>query len=641
MRAVPRSLRLVAAAMVGAAFAAAVVVAAFRGPSRIAIEFDRELPAGATGFYGVERDGGETFVWTAEVATLVLAHVDRDVAWRCDITMRSARLPGQPVPRVSVAVDGIAGHAGDATPDYATVGVQLPPRPGRPGFTLTLATTPTVRGGPEDPRALGVRVDRIICAPATEGQRASAPAPTLATAAIAGAAFSVLAVWLGLGLAGMAGAAGVSVGAAIALSTGLAPYGAFADLTRWVAGVIVGLALAGAGLARGALRRPLGPEAAAALLVVTAAAWLKCLGLLHPDKAIVDAAFHAHRLQGVLAGGYYFTQPLPDGVSFPYAIGLYVAALPFTWITTDFVTLLRVLTVVAEAGATLALYAFVSRTSGDRLAAIGAAALFVFVPLPFVVIGNANLTFAFGQSLAVIALASAATWAAPRMPALHALALTGLASAAYLSHVAVFPALAVALVAFAVTLWFDGDPARRRSAWRMGFAAAAGAVVAVASYYGHFSEVYASFERVIGQAPAQAAPSSAAEAVSRLDRLGRAATLAVQDWGWPLVTLAVAGALAGAGRRNNLLWRFVLAVLLTYAVFVLGGLAAPVEPRFVRYADEFVSRMNMFAAPALACLGGLALARLSAASGPGRWLALGMLSAAAWLAGRAWLVWFT
>jgi hypothetical protein len=48
--------------------------------------------------------------------------------------------------------------------------------------------------------------------------------------------------------------------------------------------------------------------------------FLRLLGILHPSKALVDAVFQAHRFESVLAGRYYFTQPMPGGVQFPYAI---------------------------------------------------------------------------------------------------------------------------------------------------------------------------------------------------------------------------------------------------------------------------------------------------------------------------------
>ena len=105
-------------------------------------------------------------------------------------------------------------------------------------------------------------------------------------------------------------------------------------------------------------------------------------------------------LQLVLSGGYYFTQVMPSGVTFPYAIGLYVVATPWTALTSDYVTLLRTVVCVVEAIAGALLYAAVVKAWGDRTAGALAVMLFHLVPLPYGLIGNANLTNAFGQSVA-------------------------------------------------------------------------------------------------------------------------------------------------------------------------------------------------------------------------------------------------
>ena len=69
-------------------------------------------------------------------------------------------------------------------------------------------------------------------------------------------------------------------------------------------------------------------------------------------------------------GRYLFTQPMPSGVRFPYAIALYVVALPFGWIVEDHVALLEVVVLVSRALAGLLLYrgdrARVGRSAGRR-----------------------------------------------------------------------------------------------------------------------------------------------------------------------------------------------------------------------------------------------------------------------------------
>jgi len=63
------------------------------------------------------------------------------------------------------------------------------------------------------------------------------------------------------------------------------------------------------------LGRPVSAEGRVALFVTVAVLYLKLLMLFHPAKPIIDVVFHAHRLQWVLDGRYYFTQPLPSCTS--------------------------------------------------------------------------------------------------------------------------------------------------------------------------------------------------------------------------------------------------------------------------------------------------------------------------------------
>ncbi|MBF6216490.1 hypothetical protein IU487_36585, partial [Nocardia puris] len=86
-----------------------------------------------------------------------------------------------------------------------------------------------------------------------------------------------------------------------------------------------------------------------------------------------------------MAGRYYFTQVMPGGVEFPYAIGLYVFAAPWSWLTNDHVTLLRVVVIAAEAGAGALLYAMIARSCGDGRAGALAVALYSLVPLPYAI----------------------------------------------------------------------------------------------------------------------------------------------------------------------------------------------------------------------------------------------------------------
>ena len=130
-------------------------------------------------------------------------------------------------------------------------------------------------------------------------------------------------------------------------------------------------------------RRPLDPAARSVVMFSGAVLFLKLLALLHPSKLLIDALFHAHRLEWVMAGRYYFTQPMPSGVQFPYAIALYVFAAPWAAFTRDHVALLRIVVAVCQAVAGATLYPMVARNWHDRRAAVIAVMLFHTVPLPY------------------------------------------------------------------------------------------------------------------------------------------------------------------------------------------------------------------------------------------------------------------
>ena len=194
------------------------------------------------------------------------------------------------------------------------------------------------------------------------------------------------------------------------------------------------------------------PSPATRFVVVysSVALYLLLLALLHPSKAVVDALFHAHRLEWVHSGRYLFTQPMPDGVAFPYAIALYVVSLPWMALTRDHVTLLRVVVCTAHILAGLLLYVAIVRRLRDPLAGALAVVLWSLVPTWFLVVGNANLTSAFGQSAATATLLSATIWPLGPRDYRQGVGLFAIAALAQLSHVGTFPQLLGAMLALAV-----------------------------------------------------------------------------------------------------------------------------------------------------------------------------------------------
>ncbi len=499
--------RALAAALAGALFGAACLTVAFARDPVVALDMDRDLPRITSGFHPVERNRDDTFAWTGRSAAVRLPGLDRRIPWRCSVRVRGARSAPLVQPSVDVAIDGITLASATVTNEYQDLDVQAPAQPSRSGFILTVASSTTFVPGPADRRELGVQVDRVVCRPA--GGLAFPPRRALLTAAISGAVFGAALVLIGLTAGGaVAGAALLAVAQAVPLSTGPAPYSLYQARAAWTAVWIAAGMVLSVAIVEQWRRRPL--EAAARFVVAFSACalFVQLLVLLHPLKAVIDAVFHAHRFEWVLGGRYYFTQVMPDGVRFPYAIGLYVAAAPWAAVASDHVALLRIVVSVTHALAGALLYPMVVRVWGDSLAGAAAVVLFHLVPLPYVVIGNANLTYAFGASIAIATMMAATLLPLRSRDVLQLAVLFLLASLAFLSHVGVFPLLLAALAASAVLYRWRGGPELRAPSRAVFLAAIVAAVFSVVVYYGQFGEAYETLNRVRARGATAQAPGS-------------------------------------------------------------------------------------------------------------------------------------
>lgn len=632
--------------MGGAIAGLASIVAAMTLHPILSLDMDRDLPPFVSGVYPPERAGDVTFAWTTARATIVLSDLDRRSLWTCSLRVRGGH-PRPPQPAVAVAVDGVVGTSRVATNEYQEISITIPPRP-RGGAVVTVSASPTFVPGVEDPRHLGVQVDRLHCEP--DGGRLVLPPWSVLVAATTAAA--VAGASLGLARVAAGGAAAgtvlVAIAQAIPLSWGPAPYTGHASaalrLAVWIALALVGAVRVAEGRL-GTLRS--GDRFA--LAFSAAALYLKLLVLLHPSKPLVDAVFHAHRLEWVLAGRYFFTQQMPGGVEFPYAIGLYVAAAPWTWLTADYVTLLRVVVGVADAIAGIFLYLMVVRVWDDRGAGAVAVVLYTVTPVAYWVIGNANLTSAFAQSVALSAVAAAVTLPFRRHRSRDVAALAALAALAFLSHVSTFPLLAATLGLLVGLYRFAGGPSLRQPAWLVLVATSLALLLAIATYYGRFGQVYRRALRVSGQAakvtppprvPSEGDPKS--RFVVPLPFPARARdglALTGQAVGWPILGLAAAGAW-GVWRRRTA-DRLTLAVVAwggAYFVFLGVGLMR-VDVPYQRYAHEFIGRVVLATYPAAVILGGRSAAWAWRAGGWKRLAAAVLVLLAVADGVRSWLGW--
>jgi hypothetical protein len=649
-----RLARAAVCSLVGALAGALAAELAFTSHPTLTLEMQHELPAMAAGFYPPEHIGETAFAWTSSRADLSLPGFDRTSEWTCALSYRGARSADRPQPFVQIAVDGVVVARQTATNDYQQLAAILPTST-RPGVLLSIATAPTFVPGPADRRELGIQVQRLTCRPG--GRFAVAPRPLLAGVAGSTAVFGATLVALGLTMpSAIAGTLLVGAVQGIALSEGFAPYSPFPVTVPWMAFWIGLVSVGGAWLLTRWRRQPLRQTARLAIALSAGALLLELVALLHPNKAMADAVFHAHRLEWVLGGRFYFTQPMPNGVNFPYAIALYLAAAPWSFLTRDYVALLKIVVSVARALAGLALYPMTAQAWSDRHIALLAVAIFHLVPLAFLVIGFANLTFAFGQSISALTLAALATYSVGGGGWRPTVGLFVLASVAFLSHVGIFPVLvAIMCVVAALYRWVGGVELKSASP-QIVLVTVLAAVFSIAVYYGHFPESYRTLQRVRQQgaiaaaentpAPrtdAPRAPTDTARSVpvrSVGERIVRAANIAVASFGWPIMLLAAVGAITlWTARARDPMTLLAAACVIVYAGFVGFSAASPVEPRFQRYSEEFISRVNLAVMPVPVVLAARGAVWSWHRNLGTRVVAIGTLAAALVGASSAWWAW--
>jgi hypothetical protein len=566
-----------------AAFLSAALLAVFYGfnPS-LKIEFDRELPRMVGGIYPPERDEptGLTFAWSGREAVLRLRSIDRRAEWTLDARVRGARAVATENPTLEFYVDGVPLETRQTRTDFEHIRVRIPSRPERRGAVIAIRASRTFHPGPSDPRDLGVMFDRIELFPAAV---VFPPRSTVGAIAVAAGAISAALALIGLSLAASVGGAGaIAAGASAAIATGFAPYSTLpttaVTLALWTAVAMVAIAR----IVEWRNGAPLRNTARFALAFSGCAVFVKLLVLLHPNMPIGDALFHAHRYRTVVDGNLYFTSVAPGNYQFPYAPGLYVAALPFAGMVireSGDMTLLRILVTVADGVAGAALYLMIVRAWGDRLAGAVAVALYHLTPLGFSVARTGNLTNAFGQSLAVIALVMIANPSLRLGQRLFATGVTALLAVAFMSHSSTFAIVFPACLLIAAAFLWKGGPALRSPAAVVSIAAMVALIASVALYYVHFIETYrAEFARIGTETAARAPDAGGRTAVNRFGDVPRYLRLYFDV---PLLALTAIGAArlysrSARDRATLAVAGWGAACLLFFAI----GILTPVDMRY-------------------------------------------------------------
>jgi hypothetical protein len=486
--------------------------------------------------------------------------------------------------------------------------------------------------------------------------------------ALVTSAFGLLGGIVGLGLFSATTLAGVvGLASAYLLTVGGGAFGDFPERA-----MAIGFAAAGVAAVWSALlmfRRPAhgstpdtalaapGRSLALSAGVVSAALFgLELMALSHPAKPVIDAVFQAHRLEWVMAGRYFFTQPLPDGVAFPYAIGLFVSAAPLAALISDHVLVVRAVTLVAHAAAGLLLFALVASVWRAPRAGLAALVLYHAVPIHFVVIGNANLPNVFAQAVAVLALGGS-VWLWPALPrgrrALVWAALVLLTALACLSHVSTLVLASGTLVSVALIMFALGGRGGRQAGFLIVSSLAIALVVAFALYYRHFPEVYSrAVSRVAGTETGSATAEPKPDAVERPAVLVRALSWREKaadargqvfaDLGWPVLLLAAVGAWrAWRERQTDRLTLLVIGWSAAWLAFLAVSTLTRVDTAYQRYAAEFIGRVNLAGLPAAILLAARAAAWIERARTPLAWRGLVAL-ALGWalvIGARLWAGW--
>lgn len=592
--------RLTTVAVVGPAVAAGLFILAYRRHASLVFEMGI-VPPVAHGLYPAEQNpAGVTFAWTGPSARLSFAELDRRVAWTLALRLIVWRPPGVPLPEVAVSVDGARSVATLVTRDFEELRVVLPRRADRRGATVTIEVFPSFTPPSQDTRRLSIALDRVAVTPA----EAWVLPPPRAVAKVAAAA-AALGPALVLARASLASAA-VTVllmsGAVAWLGTrGLAPYFDYprhvAWLAFWTAFALVLLVR----LIERTFRGRLASTGRFVLIWSAAAVYLKLLVLVHPDMPVGDALFHAHRLQYVLAGRWFFTSVAPGEYDFPYPFALYLVAAPFAiWTreSTIHIVILRTLVTVADAAAGMLLYRMVAKAWNDRVAGAAAVATYHLFPLAARTMEWGNLTNAFGQSLFVLAAALMTTEGLRREHRRQVLGLTAAIAAACLSH----PSTCAILITFAGLVgWLlrrHKDAAAQASAQAVARATTAAVLVAMLLYYAWFVDTYRAVGLRLGS---ELAASMVAPAWQRLvARLWDVPSQVVAHHGWPATLLALVGIRALARRPPSDRLRLLLGAWAgACLVFLLLGLLTPIDLRY--YLADL---------PAVAIVAGIGWSRL-------------------------------
>jgi hypothetical protein len=588
-------------------------------------------------FYRPEVDigSGRQFSWTGERARLLFPGLSRSQAYRLTLEVAAFRPGGAPPPEITMSVDGVPAGSWRTSPVPEAFDVTIPAKAGA-GAVVVLAVSDTFAPGGGDNRALGVMVNDVRLEAlaghfrptwAVMGWTVVAVASAVAAVVLCGPPSLVtMAVSMGLvvgfvWLLGLDAAfLGTEVLRLVRIATGALAVGAVIRLLRARWPIVAGL-----------------PEWAAAVGIVLGISTLKLACFSHPQIALTDALFQVHRAELVHRGEYFFTSVTPaPSFEFPYAVALYVAALPFwRWFPSelDLANLLRGLSLVADACVGVCVYAAARRQWGRAAPALLAAALWPLTRAPAMALGHANLTNLFGQSLFGVAMGLVALAAAAGRPRpVPLIAASGVLTLAFLSHFSTLSVGTLLVAAVGGALMLGGTRGLRHVAgWTLAVLIV-GFAISYAVYYSHFTALYSrTLARVVSGADHASDTSMVASPRTKFERWITEDQFS-NDYGLPGVGLFASACVGAAMLVRTRRGDGLSLMLAAWAAVWIGATALGI-------LSSVELRANLAATPMFVWLAAYGLWALAARSGAGRIVAGLAVAVVASDGLRVWLSW--
>jgi hypothetical protein len=507
-------------------FSAIVLLAAYqnRETYRIDIGGQSDLPF-VTGFFAKEHNDQLNYRWSKDSSEIVLPGIGSPGDLLIDLQMNAWRPAGTPPPFVTVLANGTELGTVQPTGELKSYRFVVSREVlGAGSLYITLHSQTFLPAG--DQRTLGVLLDSVSVSPMPEaaGRLVRPGMPEYFWLILAS---GILFVWLRQILIpakwamAIAGASAVGLAYLVAFqrlgTTIFAGQLAMLLVIAFLLSLLVQLA-GGSLAAAGKLK--LSPGELAALSGVFALAFIvRYGGMIYPQFISSDLGMHAHRLEMVLNGNLFFTNPLPDGREAPYPPAYYILLAPLGYLWSDHQGLLKLSSSLLDASSVLIMAYILRKANFGGIAPAVSGLVYAFTPYLFMVLSWGNHTNVFGEWAGLLLLAALISLVGGTGKLGFPLAAVGvLAALTFTSH---YGSLLVSLLAVAVLLALAillASPEGRKRAVFGGITIGLALAAVYLLYYSHFSTLIASQAANVA---GSGGSSAATDVLTRLAKLGK------------------------------------------------------------------------------------------------------------------------